>query len=64
MILGMDQSTRFEIRLSADRRRELAELAAESGLSSADLVRLSIGWLLEHPGVLLRPAEGDRVARA
>jgi hypothetical protein len=60
----MTDTSRFEVRLSADRRRELAELAAESGLSSADLVRLSIGWLIENPGVLLRPADGDRAARA
>jgi hypothetical protein len=47
------QNERFEIRLSADRRQELAELARESGLSAADIARLAITRLLAHPGVLL-----------
>jgi hypothetical protein len=51
----MSDGTRFELRLSRERRRQLAELAAESGLSASDLARLGINWLLEHPGVLLRP---------
>jgi hypothetical protein len=50
---AMTQNTRFELRLPADQRRELGELAREVGLSSADLARLGIGWLLRHPGVLL-----------
>jgi hypothetical protein len=43
-----DQNARFEVRLPADRRRELAELAARRGLSSADVVRLSTGgcWII------------------
>jgi hypothetical protein len=49
----MTQNTRFEIRLSADQRRELEELAQEVGLSSADLTRLGIRWLLHNPGMLL-----------
>jgi hypothetical protein len=48
---------RLDLRLPAVQRQELAALAAESGLSSADLVRLSVRWLLQHPGVLLG---GDR----
>jgi hypothetical protein len=49
----MEQSTRFELRLSRDRRRELAELAHQCGLSTADLIRLSVGRLLANPGALL-----------
>jgi aryl-alcohol dehydrogenase-like predicted oxidoreductase len=49
----MTDASRFELKLSAGRRRELAELADEAEMSSADLVRLSIGWLLQNPGVLL-----------
>jgi len=45
---------RFQFRLSPEHRRELSELASEAGLSSSDLVRLSVRWLLENPGVLLR----------
>jgi hypothetical protein len=51
----MTDTSRFEVRLSAAQRRELAALADETGLSAADLARLGIRWLLEHPGVLLRP---------
>lgn len=51
----MTDGTRFELRLSVERRRQLAELAAESGLSAADLARLGIKWLLDHPGALLKP---------
>jgi hypothetical protein len=46
-------TTRFEIRLTPERRRELEDLAREVGLSSADLARLGIGWLLRHPSVLI-----------
>ena len=44
------ENERFEFRLSAGRRRELAELAAETGISSADLARLAIKQFLERPG--------------
>jgi hypothetical protein len=51
---------RFEIRLSETRRRELDALAAECGLSAADIARLGIGWVLRNPdalrGVVRRPA--------
>ena len=43
----------FEIHLPQQRRAELAALASETGLSSADLVRLGICRLLERPEVLL-----------
>ena len=44
------ENERFEFRLSAGRRRERAELAAETGISSADLARLAIKQFLERPG--------------
>jgi hypothetical protein len=43
---------RFEIRLSETRRRELDALAAECGLSAADVARLGIGWVLRNPDAL------------
>jgi hypothetical protein len=49
-----DGAARFEFRLPVERRRELAALASKSGLSSSDLVRLSVCQLLENPGLLLR----------
>jgi hypothetical protein len=58
----MSEQSRFEVLLPRERRRELAELAAESGLSSADLVRLSIGWLLQNPGALLGRGGGGQFA--
>jgi hypothetical protein len=51
----MKHDARFDLKLPAAQRRELAELAIESGLSSADLVRLCVRWLLAHPDRLLRP---------
>jgi hypothetical protein len=54
---------RLDLRLPAAQRRELAELAAEAGLSSADLVRLSVKWMLAHRDVLLSGSEpAGRVA--
>jgi hypothetical protein len=52
---AMTNDARMEFRLPALRRRELDELAEQAGLSSADLVRLGIKWLLEHREVLLKP---------
>jgi hypothetical protein len=43
---------RFALRLSETRRRELDALAAECGLSAADVARLGIGWVLRNPGAL------------
>jgi hypothetical protein len=43
---------RFEIRLSETRRRELAALARETGLSSADVARLGILWVCRNPDAL------------
>jgi len=47
--------TRLEIKLPAESRRELHKLADEIGLSSADLVRLGIRYVLSHRDALLRP---------
>jgi len=52
--------TRFEIRMPAARRRELDELANETGLSSADLARIGIRWLLERRDVLLKMGNGAK----
>jgi hypothetical protein len=57
------EDTRFELRLSRERRREFAELADRCGLSSADLVRLSVRRLLDNPGMLLEQAAAERVSR-
>jgi hypothetical protein len=43
---------RFDLHLPAAQRRELASLASEVGLSSADLVRLGIRFVLRHPEVI------------
>ena len=51
---AMTNDARLEIRLPARRLRELDELAAESPVSRADLVRLGINWLIEHPDVILK----------
>jgi hypothetical protein len=50
----MTNDARIEIRLPEQRRRELVELAAEKGVSRADLVRLGINWLIEHPDAILK----------
>ena len=51
-ISGMND-TRFELRLPCAQRRELAELAQETGLSASDLARLAVRRLIADPGVLL-----------
>jgi hypothetical protein len=60
----MKQETRFEMRLPEAQRRELAALADETGLTSADLVRLSIRWMLEHKAVLVIGRESVAEERA
>ena len=62
---AMRHDARLRIRLPAAKRRELDELAADTGLSSADLARIGIRWLLAHRDVLLRmPIEAIHAARA
>jgi hypothetical protein len=60
----MKHSARFDLKMPPETRRELAALAAEAGLSSADIVRLSVKWMLQHPGLLLGgdQSAGDRAA--
>ena len=50
----MTNDARIEIRLPEQRRRGLDELAAEKNISRADLVRLGINWLIEHPDAILK----------
>ena len=59
----MTNDARLEIRLPARRLRELDELAAESPVSRADLVRLAICRLLEDRDVRL-PAHSETGAAA
>jgi hypothetical protein len=51
----MRHEARFDFRLAAVQRQELAALADATGLTSTDLVRLGIRWLLDRQEVLLRP---------
>jgi hypothetical protein len=54
----MTNDARIEIRLPEQRLRSLVELAAEKNISRADLVRIGINWLIEHPDAILKfPAE-------
>jgi hypothetical protein len=45
--------TRFQIKMSANQRRRLEELAQETGVSAADLVRLGACWVLQNRNVLV-----------
>jgi hypothetical protein len=49
--------TRLEVRVPADRRRELEQLAAETGLSVAGLIRLATRRLLDDRASLLKSTE-------
>jgi hypothetical protein len=61
---GMKHETRFEIRLRTAERQELSALAIEAGLSSADLARLGIKWLLAHRNVVLGGVLAGEAARS
>ena len=50
---------RLEIRMPAASRRELDQLANEVGLSTADVVRISIRRLLQNPEALLRLSQAS-----
>jgi hypothetical protein len=54
---------RFDLHLPTAQRQELATLANQIGLSSADLVRLGIRYMLAHPEVILRVNENQRGAQ-
>jgi hypothetical protein len=53
-------NTRFELKLPPQSRAALDALASETGLSCADLVRLSIRRMLERPDLLGRDSRPDR----
>jgi hypothetical protein len=46
-------TARFEVRLSEPCKRQLIELAATVGLSSSDLVRMGIYWMLGNRDALI-----------
>ena len=53
----MTDVTRFQFTLPVAQRaqlEELAALAANKGFSRADLVRIGINWLIEHPDAILK----------
>ena len=50
-------ATRLELKLAPERRRQLDELAAASGVSATDLCRLAITQLLEDRTVRLPQSE-------
>jgi predicted DNA-binding protein len=60
ILSGMN--TRFEFRLPEPARRQLHQLSNETGLSSADLVRLGISKLLQDRDALPKLPLGDRHA--
>jgi predicted transcriptional regulator len=58
----MKYDARLEVKLSAERRQRLDDLAAGAGVSSAALARLAIGQLLEQRDVTLRLVPKDQQA--
>jgi hypothetical protein len=63
--------SRFEIHIPPDRRAALDALAAELGITSSALVRIGVGWVLQHremlvagPPVVTRQAEQRRAVSA
>jgi hypothetical protein len=53
------EQARFDLKLPLRQRRELDALSGETGLSRADLVRLGIRYMLEHPELFMRPLESE-----
>ena len=51
----MKNAARLDIRLPAANRRELLELADEVGVSTSDLVRIGLRWVLQHRATLFKP---------
>jgi len=54
------EKVRFDLTMPMVQRRELASLASETGLSSADLARFGIRYVLEHRELFLRPINGNQ----
>jgi hypothetical protein len=52
------QDVRFQLRFSREQRAQIAALAVDLGISSADLVRMSVACVLRSDGALLRPGNG------
>jgi hypothetical protein len=50
----MAQEARIDLRLPAVWRRELEQLAVEVGISSSDVARLGIRWVLQNRDLLLK----------
>jgi hypothetical protein len=49
------EKVRFDLHLPTAQRLALASLANETGLSSADLVRMGIRFVLRHPEMVSQP---------
>jgi hypothetical protein len=60
--MSMENPTRFEMTLPADRRRALDNLAREIGTNSADLARLAITRLLNGRDALVGVSDTERAA--
>jgi hypothetical protein len=56
---GMTNDARLEIRIPAQQRQELLQLARETGVTVPGLVRLATRRLLEDRSSLLREARTD-----
>jgi hypothetical protein len=54
------EKVRFDLQLPVATRRQLAELATEIGMSSADVVRLSLKYTLERRELFLRPSNENQ----
>jgi hypothetical protein len=57
-----DATTRLEILLPTVQRAQLDELGRETGLSTAALARIGLGWLLKNKDVLTDGPERERAA--
>jgi Ribbon-helix-helix protein, copG family len=57
---AMQLDSRLEIRLPSATRNALDALAADTGLTSADLVRIALRWLLTNEKAVLQiPRHGE-----
>jgi hypothetical protein len=60
MTTPLAHDARIDLRIPRTWRKELDELAAEVGLSSTDIARLSIRFLLNHRDKLVKLRTIDR----
>jgi hypothetical protein len=56
----MEKKVRFDLQLPTQQRQELSTLAAELGVSSADLVRMSLRYTLANRELFLRPVNENQ----